>query len=285
MEIVNRVSRMSSLSAKLLTSELKWGLVSTRGGIHPGHMSLVQSARAMADLVIVSIFVDRLQFRTEEQYRQYPRDITKDVDLLRQENVDYVFTPPEEEIYPPDFSTYVQVEELGERLAGLPRDVMFRGMPTSTLKLIHIVRPTFVFLGQKDAIPAVILRKMIRDLNLSTEVIVSPVVRDDSGLAYAVCNQFLTENERAAAAVLYRSLQAAGALVAAGEHQAKKVAMELTRVIESEPLAHLEYAVVLKMETLEPLTKIQDKALIGVGVRIGAISLNDSLMAERAIKS
>jgi pantoate--beta-alanine ligase len=248
-------------------------------------MSLIQSARAMADLVIVSIFVDRLQFRTDEEYRQDPRDITKDVDLLCQENVDYVFTPPVEEMYPPEFSTYVQVEGVGERLAGLPRDIVFRGMTTSTLKLIHIVRPTFVFLGQKDAVPAAILRKMIRDLNLNTEVVVSPVVRDASGLAYAVRNQFLAENEKAAAAVLYRGLQAAGALVAAGESQAKKVVMELTRVIESEPLAHVEYAGVLKTETLEPLTRIQDKALIGVGVRIGAISLNDSLVAERAIKS
>ena len=207
MEIVNRVSRMSSICAKVTAGDMKIGLVSTMGAIHPGHLSLIQTARKMTDLVVVSIFVNRLQFLTEEEYQKYPRDITKDVDLLRHENVDYVFTPPEEEMYPPDFSTYVSVENYGQKIPGLHRNAYFRGMPTSVTKMIHIVKPAFIFFGQKDGLQGAILRKMIRDLNTNTEVVVTPVVRDASGLAYAARNYFLTEAEKRAAPVIYQSLQ------------------------------------------------------------------------------
>jgi pantoate--beta-alanine ligase len=281
MEIVNRVSRMAAMTAKVVSEDVKIGLVSTMGAIHPGHISLIQAARKMTDIVVVSIFVNRLQFLTEEEYREYPRDITKDVDILRQEDVDYIFTPPEEEMYPRDFATYVEVEKFGSKLPGIYQRTYFRGMTTSILKMLHIVKPAFIFFGQKDHLQGAILRKMMRDLNIDTEVVVTPVVRDSSGLAYAARNYFLTPAQKAAAPVIYRSLQAAESAVLAGESQAKKIVRQVTEVIQSEPLARLEYVIVANPDTLEPLGKVQDSALIGVGVRIGETSLNDSLLFER----
>jgi len=284
MEIVNRISRMSSISAKILASDVKIGLVSTMGAIHPGHIALIQAARKMTDVVVVSIFVNRLQFLTEEEYQQYPRDITKDVDILRGEDVDYIFTPQEEEMYPPDFSTYVRVENFGQKLSGLYRSTYFRGMTTSILKMIHVVKPAFLFFGQKDGLQGAVLRKMIRDLNSNTEVVVTPVVRDASGLAYAARNYFLTDPQKVAASVIYRSLDAAKNLIAGGESQAKKVVKEITGVVGSEPLATLEYALVADPESLEPVAKVQGPVLIAVGAKIGQTSLSDSLLVEKVFK-
>jgi pantoate--beta-alanine ligase len=281
MEIVNRVSRMAAVSAKVVSDDVKIGLVSTMGAIHPGHISLIQAARKMTDIVVVSIFVNRLQFLTEEEYREYPRDITKDVDLLRHEDVDYIFTPAEEEMYPPDFATYVEVENYGSKLPGIYQRTYFRGMTTSILKMLNIVKPAFIFFGQKDHLQGAILRKMIRDLNIDTEVVVTPVVRDASGLAYAARNYFLNAAQLAAAPVIHRSLQAAESALLDGETQAKKIVKQVSGIIESEPLATLEYVIVANPDTLEPLNKIQDSALIGVGARIGETSLDDSLLFER----
>jgi len=271
---------MAAITSKVVSEDVKIGLVSTMGAIHPGHLSLIQTARKMTDLVVVSIFVNRLQFLTDEECRNYPRDITKDVDILRGENVDYIFTPPEEEMYPSDFATFVEVEQFGSKLPGLYHRTFFRGMTTSILKMLHIVKPAFVFFGQKDHLQGAILRKMMRDLNMNTEIVVTPVVRDASGLAYAARNFFLTPAQKSAASVIYRSLKAAEATIDSGETQAKKIVREITAIIEPEPLATLEYAVVADPDTLEPLAKIQQSALIGVGVRIGETSLNDSLLIE-----
>jgi pantoate--beta-alanine ligase len=281
MELISRIARMSAITAKLRTSDVKVGLVSTMGAIHPGHISLIQTARKMADVVVVSIFVNRLQFLSDEEYRQYPRDITRDVDRLRIENVDYVFTPAEEEMYPPDFSTFVEVEHLGDTIPGLYRNAFFRGMTTSMMKLLHIIRPLFIFLGQKDGLQGAALRKMLSDMNSNAEVVVSPVVRDSSGLAYAARNYFLSEAQREKAGVLYRSLQAAETAIAGGETQAKKIIRTMTRIIETESEAALEYAVVADPATLKPLTKIDRPALVGVGAIVGKTPLNDSLLIDR----
>jgi pantoate--beta-alanine ligase len=280
MEIIHRVSRMSALSAKLISSDVQIGLVTTMGVIHPGHISLIEAARTMTDLVVVSIFVNRLQFLSNEEYLKYPRDITKDVDLLSQQNVDYVFAPAEEEMFPRDFSTYAQVERFGEKLPGIHHPAYFRGMTTTILKMIHIVRPSFLFLGLKDALQGAILRKMIKDLNLGTEVVVMPIARHPSGLAHGTRNYFLTEPEKETASLIYQSLKAAEETIARGERQAKKLISEITRVIGSEPLAKLEYAFVADPASLEPMGKLQGTVLIGVGARIGDTSLNDSLLAE-----
>ena len=280
MEIINRVSRMSALSAKLASSEVQIGLVPTMGVIHPGHISLIEAAREMTDLVVVSVFVSRLQFHSQDDYLKYPRDITKDADLLGQKNVDYIFAPGEEEMFPRDFSSFVQVEKFGEKLPEIAQPVYFRGMTTTVLKMIHIVRPAFLFLGLKDALQGAILRKMIKDLNLGAEVVVAPVARHPSGLAYGTHNYFLNESQKEAASVIYRSLKAAEDAIAHGERQARKLVQEITRVIATEPQAKLEYVFVADPATLEPVNKLIGTVLMGVGARFGTTSLNDSLMAE-----
>jgi pantoate--beta-alanine ligase len=202
------------------------------------------------------------------------------VDLLSQQNIDYVFAPSEDEMFPRGFSTYVQVENYGERLLGPEQSTHLRGMTTAVLKTIHIVRPSFLFLGLKDALQGAILRKMIRDLNLGTEVVVAPVVRHASGLACGARNQALNDAEKTAAAVIYRSLKIAEDAIANGERHGKRIIQEITLVIQSEPMAELEYAFVADPESLESLGKLHGKVLIGVGARIGGASLNDSLVVE-----
>jgi len=234
----------------------------------------------MTDLVVVSIFAHRMLFLNEQEYLKYPRDFTKDVDLLSQQKVDYVFSPAEEEMFPGNYSTYIQVEKFGEKLTGSPQPALWRGMTTTVLKMIHIVRPSFLFLGLKDALQGAILRKMIKDLSLGTEVVVTPVARHLSGLAYGTRNIFLTDAERAAASVLYRSLRSAEEAVAGGARQARKIIREIKGVVESEPMAEFEYAFVANPESLDPVGKISGTVLIGVGARIGTTSLNDSLLAE-----
>lgn len=281
MEIVNRVSRMSAISAKVVSTDVKIGLVSTMGAIHPGHLNLIQTARKMTDLVVVSIFVNRLQFLSDDEYKKYPRDITKDVDLLRHENVDYIFTPPEEEMYPPDFSSYVQVENLGLNLPDLHRASYLKGLTTSVIKMLHIVKPAFIFFGQKDGLQGAILRKMIRDLNINTEVVVTPIAREASGLAFAARDYFLNESEKAAASVIFGSLRTAEAAIAAGETQTKKIIAEISRVIGAEPQARLEYALIVDPVSLEPSAKIQGSVLIAVGAMIGNTSLSDSILINK----
>ncbi len=280
MEIINRVSRMSALSAKLLSSDVQLGLVPTMGVIHPGHISRIEAARKMTDLVVVSIFAGRSQFVSNEEYLRYPRDFTKDVDLLSQHNVDYVFAPAEEEMFPRDFATFAHVEKFGDRLPAIQHSAYFRGMTTTILKLLHIVRPAFLFLGLKDALQGAILRKMIKDLNLGTEVVVAPVARHASGLAYGTSNFFLTESEKSAAVVIYQSLRAAEEAIAHGERQAKKVIVEIVRILGTEPLAKMEYAFIADPLTLEPSGRLHGSVLIGVGARIGSTLLNDSLLAD-----
>jgi pantoate--beta-alanine ligase len=283
MEIVNRTARMSAITAKLRATDVTVGLVPTMGAIHPGHISLIQTARKMSDVVVVSIFVNRLQFLSDEEFKTYPRDITKDVDALKDIDVVYVFAPLNEEMYPPNFSTIVEVEST-DWLPETYREAFFRGMTTNVMKLLHIVRPRFLFLGQKDAVQGAILRKMIADLNMDTEVVITPVVRDPSGLAYAARNCFLNESQTRAAAVIYRSLRAAEEAFADGELQAKKLIRAISSLVESEPLARLQYAAVVDPETLEPLSKVERSALLAVGATIGNTPLNDSVLIDRAAK-
>jgi pantoate--beta-alanine ligase len=280
MEIIHRVSRMSAISAKLVSSNVQIGLVPTMGVIHPGHISLIQTARKMTDLVVVSIFISRQFFEREEDFLKYPRDFTKDADLLSQHNVDYVFSPSAEEMYPHDFSTFIEVENFDERVTGVHQPGFFRYTTTTVAKIVHIVRPSFLFLGLKDALRGSILRKMIKDLNLGIEVVAAPVARHPSGLAYGMRNYFLSEPEKEAASVLYRSLKSAEEAIAHGERHAKKLVKEITRVVAGEPLAHLEYAFVADPVSLQPINRLRGTVLLCVAARIGATPLNDSLLAK-----
>ncbi len=269
---------MAAITAKTLVTDVKIGLVPTAGALGPGHTSLIQAARKMADLVVVSIFVNRLEFPTEEEYRSYPRDITSDIDLLRHEHVDFIFIPPEEEMYPPSFSSHVEIGNIS--IPGLP-SFLSRGTPTGALKILHITKPAYTFYGEQDAIQAAILRKMVRDLNISTEVVIAPGAREESGMACSGRNRLLTEAQAAQATVFCRGLKAAKNAIISGETSSKKVLAAVAREIGAEPLAKLEYAVIMDSNLLEPVSKIDRTVVIGIGGKIGNVFLTDAYIVEK----
>ena len=254
------------------------GLVPTMGYLHEGHLSLVRRARADNDLCAVWIFVNPTQFGPHEDFERYPRDEARDMALLEQEGVELLFLPSLEEIYPRGFSTYVDVEGVTERLEGEFRPGHFRGVATVVAKFFNIMEPTRAYFGQKDAQQVVVIQKMVRDLNLDVEVVVCPTVREPDGLALSSRNVYLNPLEREAALVLYRSLCLAQGHWAAGQRDAGALRQEVTDLIKAEPLAHIDYVSIAHPETLEELSRIEEKALVSLAVRIGKTRLIDNLV-------
>src|SRR5215510_9802576 len=229
MEIINRRKRMMSVARKLRREEnLSIGFVPTMGALHEGHLSLIHEARALCDVVVVSVFVNPTQFGPQEDFNSYPRDLTRDSGLLAEYNVDYVLAPTVEEIYPPGFSTYVTVEGLSGELEGASRPGHFRGVATVVAILLNAVRPNFAFFGQKDAQQSIIIKQMVRDLAFDTEIVVLPTVREESGLAMSSRNAYLDKQQREAAAVLNRALTQAKSAYDDGERSAARL-IELVR--------------------------------------------------------
>src|SRR6266403_1536803 len=252
MEIINRRQRMSSVARKIRREQDRTiGLVPTMGALHEGHLSLVREARRMCDVVIVSVFVNPAQFGPGEDYERYPRDLTKDTALLTDYNVDYIFAPTVEEIYPKGFATYVTIEGLSEQLEGLARPGHFRGVATVVTILLNTVRPDFAFFGQQDAQQALIIKRLVKDLAFDTEIVVLPTVREDSGLAISSRNLYLTEEERESAAVIHHALAKAKETFKKGERHTNKLVEAVRSTIETEPHARLGYVSVVDAETLE----------------------------------
>ena len=286
MEIINRRKRMMSVARKLRREENRTiGLVPTMGALHQGHLSLIHDARAMCDVVVVSIFVNPTQFGAGEDFESYPRDLTADSALLAEYNVDYVFAPTLEEIYPQGFSTFVTVEGLSEQLEGASRPGHFRGVTTIVAILFNIVRPHFAFFGQKDAQQSVIVKQMVRDLALNTEIVVIPVVREESGLAMSSRNEYLNDEQRQAATVLSRALSQARAEYEDGEYSAARLIELVRSTIEKESLARIDYVSVNDAETLENLDKIEDRpVLLSLAVFVGKTRLIDNVVLGKTKK-
>lgn len=286
MEIINRRQRMSSVARKIRREQDRTiGLVPTMGALHEGHLSLVREARRMCDVVVVSVFVNPTQFGPSEDYEHYPRDLTKDTALLTDYNVDYIFAPAAEEIYPKDFSTYVNVGGLSKLLEGETRPGHFRGVATVVAILFNTVRPDFAFFGQKDAQQAVIIKRMVRDLAFDTEIVVSPTVREDSGLAISSRNLYLDAEEQQSASVIHRGLKQAKEAYKKGERHAAKLIEMARSTIESEPRVRVDYVSVVDAETLEKLDKLDERPmLIAVAAYIGKTRLIDNTMLNKAKK-
>jgi len=286
MEIVNRRKRMMSIARKLRREENRTiGLVPTMGALHEGHLNLIHEARAMCDVVVVSIFVNPTQFGPGEDFGAYPRDLTADSALLAEYNVDYVFAPTMEEIYPQGFSTFVTTESLSEQLEGASRPGHFRGVTTIVAILFNIVRPHFAFFGQKDAQQSVIVKQMVRDLAFNTEIVVLPVVREESGLAMSSRNEYLNDEQRQAATVLSRALSQARAAYEDGEYGAARLIELVRSIIEKEPLARIDYVSLNDAESLETLDKIEDRpALLSLAVFIGKTRLIDNAVLGKTKK-
>ncbi len=286
MEIINRRKRMMSVARKLRREQNRTiGFVPTMGSLHEGHLSLIHEARAMCDVVVVSVFVNPAQFSPAEDFNAYPRDLTRDAALLAEYNVDYVFAPMTEEIYPPGFSTYVTVEGGSDELEGASRPGHFRGVTTVVAILFNAVKPDFAFFGQKDAQQAVLIKRMVRDLAFNTEIVVLPIVREPSGLAMSSRNNYLNDEQRRAAAVLNRALSQAGEAYEEGEQNTTRLVELVRAAIEKEPLARIDYVSVNDAETLEALDKIDDgPALVSLAVFIGQTRLIDNVVLGKTKK-
>ena len=286
MEIINRRQRMSSVARKIRREQDRTiGLVPTMGALHEGHLSLVREARRMCDVVVVSVFVNPAQFGPGEDYERYPRDLTKDTALLTDYNVDYIFAPTVEEMYPKGFATYVTIEGLSEQLEGSARPGHFRGVATVVTILLNTVRPDFAFFGQKDAQQALIIKRLVRDLAFDSEIVVLPTVREDSGLAISSRNLYLSADEQAAARVIHWALVQAKTAYREGERNAGRLADSIRSTIDAEPRARLDYVTVADAETLEKLDKLDDKSvLIAVAVYIGKTRLIDNTILNSAKK-
>jgi pantoate--beta-alanine ligase len=282
MEIINRRQRMASLARKLRRENKTIGFVPTMGALHEGHLSLVAEARQMCDVVIVSIFVNPAQFNEKEDFSKYPRDLTSDAALLADYQVDYVFAPESSEIYGENFSTYVYVENLTETLEGASRPGHFRGVATVVTILFNTIRPDFAFFGQKDAQQVAIIKRLTKDLGFDTEVVVLPTVREESGLAMSSRNQLLSDEEKQKASIIFQGLREAKIAFRNGEKNAGKLVNIITDVIESEPLARIDYVAAVDSETLEPVDKITDSPiLLAVAARFGNVRLIDNIIVNK----
>jgi pantoate--beta-alanine ligase len=286
MEIINRRQRMSSVARKIRREQDRTvGLVPTMGALHEGHLSLVREARRMCDVVVVSVFVNPTQFGPGEDFEHYPRDLTKDTALLTDYNVDYIFAPTVEEMYPKGFSTYINVEGLSDQLEGASRPGHFRGVATVVTILLNTVRPDFAFFGQKDAQQALVIRRLVKDLAIDTEIVILPIVREDSGLAISSRNLYLNAEEQASATVIHRALKQAKNAFKEGERSAARIADVVRSTIEKEPRARLDYVAVTDAETLEPLERIDERpTLIAVAAYVGKTRLIDNTILNKVKK-
>jgi pantoate--beta-alanine ligase len=286
MEIINRRQRMSSVARKIRREQDRTiGLVPTMGALHEGHLSLVREARRMCDVVVVSVFVNPTQFGPSEDYEHYPRDLTKDTALLTDYNVDYIFAPAAEEIYPKDFSTYVNVGGLSKPLEGATRPGHFRGVATVVAILLNTVHPDFAFFGQKDAQQALIIKRMVRDLAFDTEIVVLPTVREDSGLAISSRNLYLNAEEQQSASAIHLGLKKAKEVFKKGERHANKLEEIVRTTIEAEPRVRVDYVNVVDAETLEKLDRLDERPiLIAVAAYVGKTRLIDNTMLNKAKK-
>jgi pantoate--beta-alanine ligase len=259
------------------------GLVPTMGYLHEGHLSLVRRARAECDNVAVSIFVNPTQFAPTEDFGSYPRDMQRDLELLQAEGVDMVFAPEADEIYPSGYGTFIEVQHVTEMLEGAARPGFFRGVATVVCKLLNITRPDRAYFGQKDAQQAVVVQKLVRDLNMPVEIVVCPTVREADGLAMSSRNAYLSPDERASAPVLYRALSEAKDAYETGERDAETLRRTMRRVLASEPLAQPDYVSAADPHTLQELTQIgANGVLLSLAVRIGPARLIDNMVLPGA---
>jgi pantoate--beta-alanine ligase len=269
MEIIRTVEWMKQAARAARDRGRQIGFVPTMGALHEGHLSLVRAAMVEHRPVVVSIFVNPAQFGPQEDFAKYPRQLEKDTALLESLGVDFLFTPEASEIYPAGFRTYVNVEGLSDRLEGKSRPGHFRGVATVVLKLLEIVQPHAAFFGRKDAQQARILRQMARDLNLSFDIIVQPIVREPDGLALSSRNAYLNADDRRAATALSRGLAAAAAAIEVGERNSSVLVEEVCTVLNAEPAIRPDYVELVSEETFEPAAKLSGTSLLLVAAYIG----------------
>lgn len=257
------------------------GLVPTMGYLHEGHQSLIARSVAENDRTVVSDFVNPIQFGPTEDLATYPRDIERDAALCESTGANLIFHPEADEMYSPDFCTYVDMDHLTKGLCGKTRPIHFRGVCTVVSKLFHIVQPDRAYFGQKDAQQLAVIRRMVRDLNMPLTIVGCPIIREEDGLAKSSRNTYLSAEERKAALCLSRGLNKGKAAVEAGETDAEKVKAIITAEIEAEPLSRIDYVEIVDWNNLEPVSSTEGSILAAVAVYIGKTRLIDNFIIER----
>jgi pantoate--beta-alanine ligase len=280
--VLHTIADTQALCHQVRRDGKRIGLVPTMGALHEGHLSLVKAARAQTDFVVASIFVNPLQFGPNEDLAKYPRTFEHDCKMLEAEGVAAVFAPTPDEMYPKDAATFVEVEGLPQKLEGRTRPMHFRGVTTVVAKLFNIVQPDRAFFGQKDAQQAVIIQKMVRDLNMDLDIVVCPIVRERDGLAMSSRNRYLDAEQRRQALVLYRALTRIQMEADRGESNAAKLVESGKSVIAEEPQVRLDYLEIVDRESLDPVADISRGALVAVAAFVGPTRLIDNIVLHGA---
>jgi pantoate--beta-alanine ligase len=281
MEIITSVAKMQERARVALAAGKTISLVPTMGFLHQGHASLLREGRVQGDLLVLSIFVNPTQFGVGEDFDSYPRDLQRDSELAAENGVDIIFAPTAREMYPHGYQTYVNVEKVSLPLCGASRPGHFRGVTTVVAKLFNIVKPSVAFFGEKDFQQLVVIRRMVRDLNVDVKIVGMPTVREDDGLARSSRNSYLSSEERSAALCLSRSLAAVCDLYRNGEKNTDRLRTELLRILDSEPLARIDYAEFRDGDSLEEVGQADDRTVVALAVRIGTTRLIDNTMIGR----
>jgi len=277
-EIINTIKEMQRYSDLARQERKTVAFVPTMGFLHEGHLSLMKKGRELADILVVSIFVNPAQFGPKEDLATYPRNIERDLELLIKENVDIAFIPDGKEIYPDGYQTYVELNNLPNHLCGLSRPVFFRGVATVVSKLFNIVKPHFAVFGQKDFQQLLIIKQMVKDLNLDIEIIGAPIVREKDGLAMSSRNSYLNPEQRIHALLLYKALKKAGEILKNGVRDSSKIIEEAISLIRSCPDASIDYIKICDPETLEDIKMIEKPALMALAVKVGTTRLIDNMI-------
>ena len=280
MEVLSTVGTMQERADSARAAGKTIAFVPTMGYLHPGHLSLVEEGRKRGKVLVVSIFVNPLQFGPSEDLERYPRDLERDSALCEEAGTDIIFFPDAGEMYPPGFQTSVEVEKVSQGLCGEFRPGHFRGVATVVLKLFNIVKPHVAIFGQKDYQQLLVIRRMVKDLNLGIEILGMPTYREEDGLAMSSRNTYLRPEEREAALSLSRSLELARELVKAGERNPRKIENEVKKSIGKEHLVSIEYVTVCDREDLSGIEKIEDTALLALAARVGKTRLIDNTILE-----
>ena len=280
MEITGAIEEVRRQVKEWRKQGLSVGLVPTMGYLHEGHKSLIVKAAAENDKVVVSDFVNPIQFGVNEDLDAYPRDIEADKKVCEEAAADLIFHPEVTEMYAPDFSTYVEMSKVSEGLCGKTRPTHFRGVCTVVSKLFHIVMPDRAYFGQKDAQQLAVIRRMVRDLNMDIQIVDCPIVREADGLAKSSRNTYLNEAERRAALVLSKAVFHGEDLMKKGERDAETILTAMREIIEKEPMAKIDYVEMVDADTIEPLAKAEGRVLTAMAVYIGKTRLIDNFIAE-----
>ena len=280
MEVAKTIEEVRSLVSNARSEGSKIGLVPTMGALHIGHISLIEAADKDCDFVAVSIFVNPTQFGPGEDFEKYPRPLEADLEICRKAHVDVVFAPEPRQMYPAKNITWVNVEKLTEPLCGRSRPGHFRGVTTVCAKLFNIVAPDAAYFGQKDAQQAIVIKRMVADLNMPLEIVICPTVREPNGLAVSSRNQYLSEQQKKDAANIYKSLQTCRRLIDAGTTETRQIIAEMKKILQQVPSIEIEYISIVDAETLESIEIIAGEVLAAVAVRIGTTRLIDNILVD-----